>query len=258
MAEPNDVRVLLYVRTANALRDKIRLGEIGVNDRFPSMDELCASYKISRNTMRQAMAVLREEGLIESTRGRGTVVMKAVEERAFNREIVNAISDPLDSKGISIVVVSRSEGETLPPVLAGPGETYKSYARVQKLHVVDGVIFGHFDVYVESGAYSKLPERGDEHQLIGRLLTSHAGVTLASWSVETTVGYPSEAVAKRLRYSMTEPVVIMRRRRFDQFGKVVVAGEIHFPAALFMMKTSGEGPRVPEPMMAIRPAEGLG
>ena len=122
MAEPNDVRVLLYVRTANALRDKIRVGEIGVNDRFPSMDELCASYKISRNTMRQAMAVLREEGLIESTRGRGTVVMKAVEERAFNREIVNAISDPLDSKGISIVVVSRSEGETLPPVLAGvPG-----------------------------------------------------------------------------------------------------------------------------------------
>lgn len=258
MAAPSDARVLLYVRIANALRDKIRLGEIRLHDRFLSMEELCASYEVSRNTMRQAMAVLRDEGLIESTRGRGTVVIKTVEERTFKHAIVDAISNPLESKGINIHVVSRSDSETLPAVLAGADETYESYARIQKLHVHDGVIFGHIDVYVESAAYNKLPERADENQLIGRLLSSHAGVTFSAWSVETTVGYPDEIVAERLQYSMTEPIVITRRRRLDQFGKIVVAAELQFPAGLFMLKTSGEGPRAPQATMAPPPVEKSG
>ena len=62
-----------YRRLAAVLRDRIRSGEPG--RRMPSEKDLHDEFGLARETVRRALAVLRQEGLIEVRQGRGTYVV---------------------------------------------------------------------------------------------------------------------------------------------------------------------------------------
>jgi GntR family transcriptional regulator len=58
--------------------DLLRRLESGAfTERFPSEHELVAEYAVSRHTVRDALRRLRDDGLLDSARGRGTWVRKA-------------------------------------------------------------------------------------------------------------------------------------------------------------------------------------
>ena len=61
-----------YVQLAGQIRDRIRLGRIG--PRMPSIMELASETDLSAATVKRALRVLRDEGLIYSVPGRGTFV----------------------------------------------------------------------------------------------------------------------------------------------------------------------------------------
>jgi len=58
----------------NYFRERIRDGRLPAGTRLPADGELAAKYQISRDTVRQALALLVNEGLIERVQGRGTFV----------------------------------------------------------------------------------------------------------------------------------------------------------------------------------------
>jgi len=64
----------LYRRIAAELRDAIGRGELPPGSQLPTEQELGERYKVSRNTVRLALGLLANEGIISSTPGRGTFV----------------------------------------------------------------------------------------------------------------------------------------------------------------------------------------
>jgi len=70
-----NVRVPLHVVVADAIREQIRSGELAVGAPLPSESELGARYSASRGPVRQALAQLRNEGLIETSQGRVPTVL---------------------------------------------------------------------------------------------------------------------------------------------------------------------------------------
>jgi GntR family transcriptional regulator len=66
-----------YVRIARELRSRIATGESGYqpDDRLPTLPELSAAYGVSETTVRQALGLLRAEGLIETRARAGTRVL---------------------------------------------------------------------------------------------------------------------------------------------------------------------------------------
>jgi len=64
----------LYHQLADLLRSKISSGEYAPGQQLPSERELMSTFKISRNTVRDATDVLVQEGLVERDHGRGTFV----------------------------------------------------------------------------------------------------------------------------------------------------------------------------------------
>lgn len=64
------VRVPIHTVVADALREQISSGELAVGSPVPSESELCARFGASRGPVRQALAQLRHEGLIETSQGR--------------------------------------------------------------------------------------------------------------------------------------------------------------------------------------------
>ncbi|WP_354642906.1 GntR family transcriptional regulator [Kitasatospora camelliae] len=66
----------VYERIADDLRQLIRAGELRPGDRLPAETSLADQYKKSLPTVRQALAVLQAEGLIEKQHGRGNFVRR--------------------------------------------------------------------------------------------------------------------------------------------------------------------------------------
>ncbi|MEE1756787.1 GntR family transcriptional regulator [Streptomyces sp. SP18CS02] len=66
-----------YERIANELRQAIRTSELRPGDRLPSETKLAEQYRRSVPTVRDALRLLRDEGLIEKQHGRGNFVRRS-------------------------------------------------------------------------------------------------------------------------------------------------------------------------------------
>ncbi|MDQ2813679.1 MAG: GntR family transcriptional regulator [Actinomycetota bacterium] len=64
----------LYVQLANILRGMIESGELGPRAPLPSESYVQQQYGVSRGTVRAAVSILRDEGLVVTIGGRGTFV----------------------------------------------------------------------------------------------------------------------------------------------------------------------------------------
>ena len=70
----------LVEQAVRRLGEAIGLGLLEVGDRLPSEPELAERFAIAPMTLRQALAILREAGYVETRRGRagGTFVRRSV------------------------------------------------------------------------------------------------------------------------------------------------------------------------------------
>src|SRR4051812_1526964 len=86
-AEPTD----LHEQVAVEIRRAIAEGEAGPGERLPPARDLASVLKVNRNTVLRALRQLRDEGLLEVRRGRGTTVVARPEQgelQARVRELV--------------------------------------------------------------------------------------------------------------------------------------------------------------------------
>ncbi|UQA37494.1 GntR family transcriptional regulator [Streptomyces sp. HNA39] len=82
MTEGDDIRnldrrgpELVYAAVADAVAAQIASGELKSGDRIPGELEMAATYGIARMTVARAVRELRERGLVQTVRGKGTFVL---------------------------------------------------------------------------------------------------------------------------------------------------------------------------------------
>ncbi|MDX3522876.1 GntR family transcriptional regulator [Streptomyces scabiei] len=64
-----------YRQIADSLRARIADGTIPTGRRIPSLVELEAEFGVARDTLRKAVKVLKDEGLVETVTGMGVYVV---------------------------------------------------------------------------------------------------------------------------------------------------------------------------------------
>jgi GntR family mannosyl-D-glycerate transport/metabolism transcriptional repressor len=67
----------LYRRIAGVLRVEIAAGELKAGSQLPTIAALAQRFQVASVTVREALRLLTEEGLIRSRRGSGTYVAQA-------------------------------------------------------------------------------------------------------------------------------------------------------------------------------------
>jgi len=67
----------LYIQVARVLKEEIVSGLHPVGSLLATEDSLCERFSVSRYTVREALRLLREDGLVSSRQGAGTVVIPA-------------------------------------------------------------------------------------------------------------------------------------------------------------------------------------
>lgn len=71
----HDSDIPVYLQLAEILRDKIRRGELQPRRPIPSIRTLQQTYEVSDGTVKKAVQVLRDEGLVRTVLGRGVYVV---------------------------------------------------------------------------------------------------------------------------------------------------------------------------------------
>src|SRR5215468_10577533 len=87
-----------YQEIAHRLRDQIAAGALEPGERLPSEPDLAAEYHASRNTVRLAIAMLINQGLVVSRQGLGTFVVEPA--RPFTA-LLSRIKEPPDEQHAS-------------------------------------------------------------------------------------------------------------------------------------------------------------
>ena len=84
--------IAIYRQVAAEIRRALADGEIGPGERLPPAVDLAAVMGVNKNTVIRALHQLREEGLVDFTRGRGVHVTGTPQRGA----VISKIGDLLD------------------------------------------------------------------------------------------------------------------------------------------------------------------
>ena len=68
----------LYAQLERAIRVAIATGRLGVGDRLPTVRQLAVDLKLNANTVAKVYSELERAGVLETRRGVGTFIRKAV------------------------------------------------------------------------------------------------------------------------------------------------------------------------------------
>src|SRR6201994_1266510 len=88
-AEPRKPKATRYREIAGRLQKEIRLGRYDIGKLLPTETELMARYHASRQTVREALRILTEQGLIVRRAGLGSVVIAAEPPVLFSHSVTS-------------------------------------------------------------------------------------------------------------------------------------------------------------------------
>jgi GntR family transcriptional regulator len=108
--------VALYYQIEQDLRSRIGRGELKPGDRLPPEPNLASRYRVSRITVRQALARLASEGLVERRQGTGTFVR--AEKVAQRTGLLTSFTEEMQYRGLQPVTRILQVGVCLPPEIA--------------------------------------------------------------------------------------------------------------------------------------------
>ena len=101
--------VPLYAQIEFSLRERLSSGWIAPGQRFPTDEQLCREFEVSRATVRSAVDALHRDGLITRVPGRGTFVNNATDRENVLRfsGSIEGILTQGDGAGTSHLIMGR-------------------------------------------------------------------------------------------------------------------------------------------------------
>ena len=216
-----------YLDVASTLRDRIADGASGP---LASEAELCAELGVSRVTVRHALELLRDEGLVTSRRGAGWFVATDPVRQALGR--VTTVEAALEAAGATASRrVLEFAFEPAPPDVAklldlpADGEAL----RVLRLNLADDEPFAVVTVWVPAALGAQLSRADVERATFYDLLPLQ-GVEPARVVQTITAVAAERADARRLGVSTGDPLLACRRVTYDRRGTAVIVAEHRYSA----------------------------
>ena len=207
----------LYAQIADSIARRIRSGELAVGDRLPSERELAEDLKVSRMTLRQALALLRDQGLIDGQHGRGNFVAGPRFEQPV--DVLVGFSDNMVRRGVRpgariLALESKLADRAIARALqVALGEPVYGLHRVR---LADDAPVALEHSYFPAARCPSLHSFDLEKRSVYAVLAEEFGVKLgrARQSLEPTVARPEEA--ELLGVPEGAPLMLIERISYDE------------------------------------------
>ncbi|MEU9066939.1 GntR family transcriptional regulator [Streptomyces sp. NPDC048306] len=247
MANTGDDRRPKYQRIADTLREAIRSGEYGPGDRLPGENDLMAAHGVARMTARQALGVLRDEGVAEARKGAGVFVR---EFRPLRRRGIQRLaqqqwgngrsiwSADIGNRSLEVDQVTVSE-EAAPEGVAAVLDLARgeSVCVRRRRFVLDGkpvlLATSYLPAALVAGSAITQEDTG-QGGTYARL--AELGYGPVHFREEVRSRMPSRDEATRLSLSAGTPVILVCRTAFTDAGRPVEVNEMTLDAASYILE----------------------
>jgi GntR family transcriptional regulator len=212
-----------YEEIAGDLRRRVETGEFA-EGLLPSEADLCAAYDASRITVRKALDVLRDEGLVESRRGVGWYVAADPLRQTLGR--LGTIESQLADAGIASTRQVLDFGFVAAPVPVRRVLGVRRVLEVRRLTLADGKPFARVTVWCSERLGRHLSLDDVEQSTFYELLDVELGGAMQRIAAAAA----AKTDAELLGLSPGSPVLSCERITSDVHGQPVLMSEHVFPA----------------------------
>lgn len=203
----------LYQQLADTLRELMDSGKIGAREPMPAERELALTYHVSRDTVRKAIRLLEEQGLLYSDHGRGTFAAPAA-VRQMSRFLDSYTDDTIKRGGVPGQSILAMETVAASMAVASllhmaPDEPL---LRIKRLRLMDGKAVGLQESFLRLPPGAQLEQKElEQGGSLYRILIDKFGIK-PSESLESVGAVAAQAEdAKLLGVAVGAPLLLCER-----------------------------------------------
>ncbi len=206
-----------YKELHQILADEIATGKHAVGGRFPTEFELCDRFAVSRHTIREALRMLQDQGLLSRQAGSGTTVLAKSRATLYAQTLdsLDNLSDyaaetRFDCKHEGFVTLRGALAETLG---CDAGERWLRFAGLRRA-LADETAICWTEIFVAE-PYASIRERAaKETGSIYKLIVAAFGTEISEVEQRVSaLALPGE-IAAALGIDAAVPALLTRRRYF--------------------------------------------
>ncbi len=239
--------VALYVQIAGRVAQDIRRRRYRPFERLPSEQRLVARYRVSRVTVRQALALLRRQGLVIAKQGKGTFVAGPVMRHEL--EGLRGFYDALVGQGLSpqTRLLEYRPGTAPKEVAARLGADGNEPVHLKRLYSVEGHPFALIDAWLAPGARKASWEEAERHPIYS-ILENLLRAPVARAEVSIFARGADAEETRLLELPEASAVLVMERVSYGKAGRALECSrfsirpenyrfglEVHGPLAITRM-----------------------
>ena len=218
------MREIRYRAIADDLRQRVTAGEFAAGRTLPSEAELSTSYEASRVTIRKALELLRDEGLVDARQGFGWFAAVDPLRQSLGR--LGTIEGQLADEGVRSERRILEFGFVSAPPRVRQVLGAKTVLEVRRLNLADGEPFARVTVWCPEELGTHLSRADVERASFYELIDQPLG-----GAVQTIGAALCDARdADVLEVPVGSPVLRCERITSDPDGRPVLMSEHVFPA----------------------------
>lgn len=218
-------RISLYIQVASVMRRRIETGQWLPGQKISTLVELEQEFQVARVTIRQAVEILREEGLLRSEQGRGTFVAKNTADRHWFKLATrwDVLVDTIKDNVLKRIKVDNAPAQ--PSLHEGEGELAAKYVFMRTVQYKDGAPYGIVNVHLDSEINNRATEEFRQHPALS-VLASLKGVHIQGAHQTVVIGSADPVTADLLQIGLGAPIAECRCVVIDDTGIAIYVADI--------------------------------
>jgi GntR family transcriptional regulator len=218
-------RVPLYIQVASVMRRRIETNQWVPGQKISTLVELEREFAVARVTIRQAIDILREEGLLRSQQGRGTFVAETPVSRHWFK-----LATSWDALVATIRnnVPKRIKVDDPPPtpiLREDEGKLAPRYVFMRSLQFKDGQPYGIVSLHLADEIFRRSPQQFRQHPALS-VLAGLRGVRVRDAHQTVVIGSADLTTAELLRIELGAPIAECRCVVVDPKGIAIYVADI--------------------------------
>ena len=201
--------VPLYLQVASVMRQRIERREWLPRQKIPTLVELEEEFQVARVTVRQAVNILQEEGLLDSQQGRGTFVVEKPIIRHWVKlatswnVLVESIQDNIPRP------IKVANPPLRPNLRADEGKLSSKYIFQRSLQFKEDEPYGVVNVHLAQEIYRQSPAAFRQHPALS-VLTDLKGADIQHAHQTVVIGSADPTTAELLGIGLGAPTAECR------------------------------------------------
>jgi GntR family transcriptional regulator len=185
-------RIPLYIQVASVMRRRIETEQWRPGTKIPTLVELEREFQVARVTVRQAVDILRGEGLLRAQQGRGTFASEKSADRHWFKLATtwDVLIEQIRHNVLKPIKVS--DPPRFPTLREGEGEPADKYVFLRSVQYKDSTPYGIVNLHLANAIYRRAPNPFREHPALSVIAgwkdfeIAHAHQTVVIGSADPT------------------------------------------------------------------------